>query len=378
MSLCSIEGVRREGSDLSGNPITCIYTKKPPEYLVYRDPSRVMIQFADSPRLARQQRAALAALNPLRGQINGLLDGWNNSEDPRDRSRATGYERRVADALIMGLEGGVADALALLTEIRNDIIAERRSYAETDYLIFAGVVGLLFLAVIAILAGPAAGWFSKPPAGIGAIWTGAGGGTIGAIFSITLNLRNRAVQIDPNRLNNRRDAALRMAVGTIGGAILICLFLTDFVTLATVGTASLENPDNRIMPLVLGFLAGFSERAVPNLLAQAAQPMEQYQASDRALSHAAGAAETPGALTWAREDDEGDGADGRAVAALELEVDACLCDVAHGEGDEVTADEDLPVAVGGVSVDMPAGPVIRPPKADISKAEADRIRASTE
>ena len=41
MPISFIEDIVVHGLDASGNEVTCIYAKKPPEYLVYRDPARV-------------------------------------------------------------------------------------------------------------------------------------------------------------------------------------------------------------------------------------------------------------------------------------------------------------------------------------------------
>jgi hypothetical protein len=273
----SIDKIRVNALDASGNTVLCIYAKKTPEYAVYHDPARVMVQFADNPSHARDQRASLSQLNALRGQISGLIDGWHESEDAEKAARAKRYDRRVADAIITGFERRIPDALALLTEIRDDIIAERKSIAQTDYLVVAAIAGVLLLSATGIFG--ALGSIDGQPAHCGLIWTGAVGGVLGAFFSIATGLRSKSILIDLQRWDNRRDAILRMAVGTIAGGVLLSLLLTNMASISHIDRGSLTaTAANAVEPIllafILGFIGGFSERAVPGLLSRASLSVE--------------------------------------------------------------------------------------------------------
>ncbi len=68
--------------DYTGLPITAVYSKVSNVYAVYCNPERVMVQFADDAELGSKQRLALAHLAPLRGEINGIIDGWRKSQWP--------------------------------------------------------------------------------------------------------------------------------------------------------------------------------------------------------------------------------------------------------------------------------------------------------
>jgi hypothetical protein len=304
MADSSIENIKLGAKDRSGYDITCIYALNPPEYAVYGTEVRVSVQYADDKETARQQRAAMAACNPLRGQINGLIDGWRGDGRGSRGHRVIDYDRRVADALVMGLEGGVASALDLLTEIRNDIVAERRSLAQSDYLLTA------VLAVAVLLVVNSAVRAFLIPEGTNEAWsaalTGASGGTLGAFFSIAVGLRSRTVLVDIQKWDNRRDALLRILVGTIGGAILICMFLTKLVSALTITNTTFTTDADGIgslTALVVGFLAGFSERAVPDILSKASLATDAATgegssdvAADQARA-AASSAESPPAVT---------------------------------------------------------------------------------
>lgn len=265
-----VEDVKLGAADHSGYDITCIYALNPPDYAIYGTKIRTCVQFADDPVLARQQRSAMSACSPLRGQINGLIDGWRGGGRRSRGHRVADYDRRVADALVMGFEGSVANTLALLTEIRNDIVAERRSLAQSDYLVTAVLaVATLLLLFVCIRLGVNNTAYAH--ASWNAALTGASGGTLGAFFSIAVGMRSRTVLVDIQKWDNRRDAILRVIVGTIGGGILICLFLTKLVTALNIDSTTLAAGDGLggLTSLVIGFLAGFSERAVPDMLERA-------------------------------------------------------------------------------------------------------------
>src|SRR5689334_2058230 len=112
--------------DALGFKIIAIYARKPPEYAVYRTMHRVLIHFADDPAISDEQRKSLAQLAPVRGEINGLIDGWRSAPDrnrilgvrvrngPHRRSKAERYDRRTADALQVALEGDLTGAGVVL------------------------------------------------------------------------------------------------------------------------------------------------------------------------------------------------------------------------------------------------------------------------
>src|SRR3954468_2698588 len=102
MATINVADLRTAKRDGLNQPIACLYALKPPEYGVFRTDLRVMIQYADDPQKAAQQRRDLSALAPLRGEIDGLIDGWRKgtgrgplSDPGKLESKARRYERRV-------------------------------------------------------------------------------------------------------------------------------------------------------------------------------------------------------------------------------------------------------------------------------------------
>ena len=109
-----VEHIRKGERDSTGAEIETIYSSVSHIHAVYGTNERVMVQFADSDQmvdgemLGSQQRKALAYLNPIRGEINGMLDGWRTPSyvnQTSKRARAKHFDRRTADALTVALQG---------------------------------------------------------------------------------------------------------------------------------------------------------------------------------------------------------------------------------------------------------------------------------
>ena len=363
--------------DALGQRVLCFYSKKAVTYAVYRVARRVSVQFADETGVEDAQRKALAQLAPLRGQIDGLIDGWRDGSThsvfglenaARLRSKATRYDRRVADALVVALEGDLPGAAAFLAQIRQDILDERVAWARFEYLIAAFIMAVavmfaawlvaltypfggpeaaqsrmwkigLVLVLLILACGIGAYWaggtpgekrterrrhasppepvddvaghadaeavsaadtappsplvpalclfavliipiftvfiwpsfsYSETLAGYGTaidLWRASAAGAVGAFFSIALGIRGRTVLPDLLRTSNVMDAVLRVTIGFIAAAALVALLKAGLIDVR-VGSRSFANRDP-LMIIIAGFLAGFSERMVPDLLAKA-------------------------------------------------------------------------------------------------------------
>ena len=278
-----VNQVKVDGVDFAGNRISCLYAYAPPRYAVYRTLARVMVHFSDNADEAIAQRARIASLTPLRGQISSLIDGWHNaadrwwmpwSKDHPLRKRAIRYDRRTADAIVLALDNADSNSLAtsqaLLAEIKNDIISERTSMARSDYLRYALLLVLLLMAFSGLATQEFVRKALESPATIIAVWTAVSGGALGAFFSIAIGLKSRTVLIDLQNRDNHADALLRMLIGAIAGGMLLCLLLSGLIS-DVIEVEQMTPGDRVYKPLlvfVIGFLGGFFERLVPDLLSQ--------------------------------------------------------------------------------------------------------------
>ena len=471
--MTNVADLKIPGKDAIGQPITCLYGRKPPEFAVYRVGRRVMVHFADDDATAAKQRKDLALLAPLRGEVDGLIDGWREGTSRRFfgvdnsaklNSKAVRYDRRVGDALVVAMEGDVATAQLLLTQVREDIVNERVAWARFEYLIsaFLAALGVMFtawlisaiyplvgdtdadtrirmvivglvLVVLAALAGAAlvaaghkpkaAATESTAPDGetpeqakqreeaenqaraeerrqddaakmqIGRLvsgallfaivaipaitililplseytpvdpayqtpidmWRAAAAGAVGAFFSISLAIRGRTILPDLLRTSNLMDAVLRITIGFIAGAVVLALIREGVVNFQFGDRDAGE--EGTLAVVVIGFIAGFSERLVPDLLekasfsvndpsAAAATARAQAQVQARIPMDQAADAEAKKAAAGAAA--EADAKEEEDPLPEEATDDACVADV-DLEDDEVAPDSSLPPASGGVA-----------------------------
>lgn len=375
----NVADVRAEMPDAAHQMVKNIYAKNPPKYAVYQTAERVMVHFADDPEVSSEQRRVLAQLAPLRGETNGLIDDWREKPDRYKvwgiikrkngaaiRKRAERYDRRIADALVVALEGDLTGAGAFLQEIKDDVLEERTGWSRFEYLtvaicvVFAftillpGIASAVRFVIEAILASfniELSGCSpSNDPRCFGSateLWRGAIAGALGSFFSIALGIRKRTILPDLNKYNNFMDAALRVAIGIIAGMMLVALVVSEFVTIR-IGDVGSEKLDDLYLGIV-GFVGGFAERLVPDLLEkveakQGEKPvlrkpepeMDDPSANNRAGTPAPAAA-GEGHLPVPEEPAEPD--DGHE--------DGCIEDAEIAEED-LTPDEALPASAGGV------------------------------
>src|SRR6266446_5657535 len=99
------------------------------------------------------------------------------------------------------------------------------------------------------------------------LWLAAKAGLIGAAFSIALAIRGRTVALDTDLLDNVTDGTLRLLIGIISAGVLLLLFGSGILPTFKIGDAEFSGMDltwQRV--LVIGFVGGFMERLVPDLL----------------------------------------------------------------------------------------------------------------
>lgn len=283
----TIADLRKGGLDAGENVILRFQVKRPPEFAVYYSDERVVVSFADDPALAAKQRGDLAQIAPVRGEINGLLDVWRTAKDTprwylpngytteraaRHKALAERFDQRVADALVVALNGDVTGAGAVLDDIKQDILAHRAGIARLQSLVAAAVGVFGFIVLTTLVGAIGQGGDDCPtnrfpvcfPYGTD-LWRGALTGAFGALFSLALGIRRKEIPPDLNFASNVTEAVLRIMIGIIAGSVLVGLILSGFVH---IGFGDASPTTSALYYASAGFLAGFAERLVPDLLAK--------------------------------------------------------------------------------------------------------------
>ena len=332
--------------DSTGSEILAVYYKICATYAVYGTRDRVGIQFADAPALGAEQRKALTRLNPLPGQINGLIDGWRRSDGKKPFWL---FFWRRADS----------------KEIKADLIEERTSTARIDYVAIAALTATILILVACILTQSRyRSIYEYSPEGI-TLWRAFGAGALGALFSTGVAMRSRQILTDLQLRENRTDAIVRICIGAIAGVLLVAM-LDAQIAKFSLGSGDISIPksgDTRwLIVAFIAFVAGFSERLVTGLLdrataAAATQP-------NPLAGSATGTSRSGGGGTISNETNPlglqrpdggaGNGGEGGAATPADDHEEGCLAED-EGNEEEATDDTQLPPATGGVEEPIATG-----------------------
>jgi hypothetical protein len=236
----NVNDVRVGALDAAGTPIESVYVKNAPLYAIYRTGERVMVHLADAADEKLVQQETLAPLNPIRSEINGLIDGWRKSVKHDKEAMTRLFDRRVADALVVALEGDPDTAQKLLKSTLDEIAEERHSRGRIEHLIFAAGTAAAVALIVAIVS-----WAWDHGAGayldnhVNALLVAGGIGAVGALASIAIAVRERTLTTDLQTRDNVADAVLRVAVGAVGAVLLVAMLRSDLIELG-VGNVDLD------------------------------------------------------------------------------------------------------------------------------------------
>jgi hypothetical protein len=255
----SVDQIVEGQNDGRGVRIERVFAFRSGQYAIYLA-REIAVQYADDPATESDQRKRVLAIGEARADLNALLFGWA----PQRRKV---YDCKAASALQLAIDGEELAARKIIEGARNDALKEREAAGRIQYLVCtAGLCGIMTVALCALY------WSglirdSRPAEAFG---LAAGAGLAGAAFSIILAIRSRTVALDTNLCGNASDSLLRVVIGLFSGGLLLLLISSGALPKLSFGDADLSAANLTWQGvLVLGFLAGFMERMVPDLLNKA-------------------------------------------------------------------------------------------------------------
>jgi hypothetical protein len=266
--LC-VDDIRVGVIDIAEKQIDEVYYKSPSSFAIYRAGTRVLIQHADDAAIARTQRTSIAELNLIRSRISTTLDSWSRAMWERKKRLTTNYQNHVAASLNQCLEGDADNALKSLSEILADMAKERSSMARFNYLWLTLLVTVVYVLVLLSLQLLFAGFLPTLETDGSPLLLAAGAGSIGAFFSIAIGMRQRTVLTDLSLLDILGDISLRVTIGVISAGILLLCWRTGLIPAMKFEIISSERGSSSLdAVMLLGIVAGFFERLVPDLLSK--------------------------------------------------------------------------------------------------------------
>jgi len=265
-----VSDIFKHREDNRGETIDLVFFKRP-AFAIYQSGGKILVHYADDDALAKEQVAKIAELLPLKDRLQYLVQNMDHPER---------YHWQIAESLRLGLYGQKDPAKDIMQGAIDDIIATRLRNGRIDYLrltlmIVMGVVAL------SILAAAALPWIWASAADAKSIqWDlsrlamAVASGAIGALFSCVAQLRARTVATDGDTASNFVDSVTRIMVGMISAAALVLVIISDLFAEIDFSGAKLSTDTlNWHMVVVLGLLAGFVERLVPDLLEKKLAPI---------------------------------------------------------------------------------------------------------
>jgi hypothetical protein len=252
--------------DNRGERIDLVFFKRP-EFAIYQSGGKIVVQYADDDVLAKEQVAKIAELLPLKDRLQYLVQ---NMDHPGR------YHWQIAESLRLGLYGQKDAAKNIMQAAIDDINGTRVRNGRVSYLfVTLMLVTLIVLAAFVVSIAIHGAWFdqvepSHKPDFL-RLDLAIASGAVGALFSCVWQLRARTVATDGDILSNAVDSLIRIVMGMVSAVALLLVIISDFS--AKIAPILSDPALDWKSVLVIGLLAGFVERLVPDLLEMKLAPI---------------------------------------------------------------------------------------------------------
>jgi len=113
------------------------------------------------------------------------------------------------------------------------------------------------------------------------LWLAGKGALVGSLFSVGIAYRSRQIALGTDARDNATDGLVRLGIGVIAGCVALLLLTSGFAPNLVIGSTTLTaGTINWHAVLMIGFVAGFLERLVPNMLDKAGTDLSPPSSKD--------------------------------------------------------------------------------------------------
>ena len=249
------------------------------DFKVYGTCSGVFIHFSDCGRIAQGQRCLFNQIHPRLSELRFLTSRMGiTSFLGRYKIFNTNtdwFYQEMAGSIVQALADRckhARDMLAFVTEMASERVMNEN---RVRYLVACVAIAVLGICTLHLF--PRSIQQDVEPY-ITAIRFGA----LGAVFSILMSIRALALVPSRHSMMNYMMGGLRVLTGMIAGGVLVLVIQSDLIGPLAAVKQSLASSDPKAFELaaLLGFVAGFAERLVPNMMTGAAEQLAAYRLAE--------------------------------------------------------------------------------------------------
>jgi hypothetical protein len=256
------------------------------EYTIYRSTKGIYIHFSDCHEIERTQRALYAEISQILCQLRFLTSQMARFK--LLRKKLGYYDYQIVQAMVSTLEKRKEDATNLLAPVLEMAVGRLTNENRVRYLLSCLAAGLIVATGIAFLV-----WSGQVDRIADAYLVAAIFGSAGATFSIAMSVQSLSLIPCQESMMNVVMGVLRVLIGTFAGALLLLLITVTPLSAvaATLLGSKLEMDPLKLTSVtgwlpfaVVGFIGGFAERLVPNLLQQSSDKIDPAAAAAKDAS----------------------------------------------------------------------------------------------
>jgi hypothetical protein len=240
-------------------------------YAIYCSEKGMYVQFADTEKEAAEQRSRFTEISPEICELRYLTPQMQSAGKFRlGRPRESLYDHNIAQAMMLVMENKLDDGKQLAQQTLKMAVQRVTNDNTVRYLtsgLLFGISAVVICFIICLLFLPL-----PPTTELRALLIAAMSGAIGAMLSVATRLQSFQLQPCNQSNMNRWMSITRIGIGLIAGPILLLLSHTIFSEPMRNIVVGKDGEWQGIV--ILGLIAGFAERLLPNLLQRTADKIE--------------------------------------------------------------------------------------------------------